>query len=420
MRASLPPFSVMQAAPRARAGEPHGLPGCAAADVGDHVDRRVPGERGAGDGIPLDELEHAVGKASGDEVGEPAPRCGAALRRLVDDGVARDERGRDEAGGGGVGVVPRGDDPDDASWLGAHEVHGARSAGERPPAHQAGDGRLVEEVGRHQRRGAGLGVQPARRRAQEVRELVRGRPDGTRRLSQVRGPLGRCRTPPSGCGGPGAADSAVNRGLDRVVGASGLEVSRGIVVWVMPVCARCRTAPNRRGAEAAHLGGVRSASPGSGSSCEYSESTRSSTTPRPRSSSTAGSSGQPRRSASRGASTGSGRCRSRPGSCRSRRCGGASTRRASAPQDLDAVAYSFDPALAKPAEDMGLEDPWDALRRMYAEARTGLPRDGAARPGPRAGPLRPPPRGPRRLGRTRRADRGGGPTLQRARARRSR
>jgi carbamoyltransferase len=37
------------------------------------------------------------------------------------------------------------------------------------------------------------------------------------------------------------------------------------------------------------------------------------------------------------------------------------------PQDLDAVGYSFDPALAKPAEDMGLDDPWDHLRVMYAE-----------------------------------------------------
>ena len=37
------------------------------------------------------------------------------------------------------------------------------------------------------------------------------------------------------------------------------------------------------------------------------------------------------------------------------------------PQDLDAVAYSFDPALAKPAEDMGLDDPWDHLRVRYAE-----------------------------------------------------
>jgi len=36
------------------------------------------------------------------------------------------------------------------------------------------------------------------------------------------------------------------------------------------------------------------------------------------------------------------------------------------PGDLDAVAYSFDPELAKPAEDMGLDDPWDHLRRLYA------------------------------------------------------
>ncbi|MGL5816895.1 MAG: carbamoyltransferase family protein [Phycicoccus sp.] len=42
------------------------------------------------------------------------------------------------------------------------------------------------------------------------------------------------------------------------------------------------------------------------------------------------------------------------------------------PDQLDAVAYSFDPALAKPAEDMGLDDPWDHLRRMYAEAAPGF------------------------------------------------
>jgi carbamoyltransferase len=38
------------------------------------------------------------------------------------------------------------------------------------------------------------------------------------------------------------------------------------------------------------------------------------------------------------------------------------------PQDLDVVGYSFDPALAKPAQDMGLFDPWDHLRIMYAES----------------------------------------------------
>ncbi|MFJ9643804.1 carbamoyltransferase family protein [Streptomyces sp. NPDC004244] len=48
------------------------------------------------------------------------------------------------------------------------------------------------------------------------------------------------------------------------------------------------------------------------------------------------------------------------------------------PQDLDAVAYSFDPSLARPAADMGLDDPWDHLRLTYAREvpgflRTALP-----------------------------------------------
>ncbi|EFF93802.1 carbamoyltransferase, partial [Streptomyces sp. e14] len=36
------------------------------------------------------------------------------------------------------------------------------------------------------------------------------------------------------------------------------------------------------------------------------------------------------------------------------------------PEDLDAVTYSFDPALARPAADLGLFDPWDPLRLEYA------------------------------------------------------
>ncbi|MGV9245745.1 carbamoyltransferase family protein [Streptomyces sp. NPDC003710] len=36
------------------------------------------------------------------------------------------------------------------------------------------------------------------------------------------------------------------------------------------------------------------------------------------------------------------------------------------PQDLDAVAYSYDPQLARPTEAMGLDDPWDHLRQTYA------------------------------------------------------
>ncbi|MEU0315725.1 carbamoyltransferase C-terminal domain-containing protein [Nocardioides sp. NPDC006273] len=35
-------------------------------------------------------------------------------------------------------------------------------------------------------------------------------------------------------------------------------------------------------------------------------------------------------------------------------------------EDLDAVAYSYDPALARPADAMGLDDPWDGLRQTYA------------------------------------------------------
>jgi carbamoyltransferase len=40
--------------------------------------------------------------------------------------------------------------------------------------------------------------------------------------------------------------------------------------------------------------------------------------------------------------------------------------------ELDAVAYSFDPRLARPAEQMGLDDPWDHLRLMYAEKAPGF------------------------------------------------
>jgi carbamoyltransferase len=37
------------------------------------------------------------------------------------------------------------------------------------------------------------------------------------------------------------------------------------------------------------------------------------------------------------------------------------------PADVDVVTYSFDPALARPAEDLGLSDPWDHLRTTYAQ-----------------------------------------------------
>jgi carbamoyltransferase len=42
------------------------------------------------------------------------------------------------------------------------------------------------------------------------------------------------------------------------------------------------------------------------------------------------------------------------------------------PEDVDAVAYSFDPALARPADEMGLSDPWDHLRITYAQRAPGF------------------------------------------------
>ncbi|OZB48730.1 MAG: carbamoyltransferase, partial [Cellulomonas sp. 14-74-6] len=42
------------------------------------------------------------------------------------------------------------------------------------------------------------------------------------------------------------------------------------------------------------------------------------------------------------------------------------------PEDVDVVAYSFDPALSKSAEDLGLHDPWDHLRTTYAEHVAGF------------------------------------------------
>jgi carbamoyltransferase len=36
------------------------------------------------------------------------------------------------------------------------------------------------------------------------------------------------------------------------------------------------------------------------------------------------------------------------------------------PADVDVVTYSFDPALVRPAEEIGVTDPWDSLRTTYA------------------------------------------------------
>ena len=40
--------------------------------------------------------------------------------------------------------------------------------------------------------------------------------------------------------------------------------------------------------------------------------------------------------------------------------------------DIDAVAYSYDPELARPADELGLDDPWDHLRQTYAQRAPGF------------------------------------------------
>lgn len=42
------------------------------------------------------------------------------------------------------------------------------------------------------------------------------------------------------------------------------------------------------------------------------------------------------------------------------------------PADVDVVAYGYDPELALPAQQMGLDDPWDALRQDYARKAPGF------------------------------------------------
>ncbi|MFD8263318.1 carbamoyltransferase [Streptomyces griseoluteus] len=42
------------------------------------------------------------------------------------------------------------------------------------------------------------------------------------------------------------------------------------------------------------------------------------------------------------------------------------------PSALDAVAYSYDPELAHPADRLGLDDPWDRLRQEYAREAPGF------------------------------------------------
>ena len=77
----------------------------------------------------------------------------------------------------------------------------------------------------------------------------------------------------------------------------------------------------------------------------------------------------------------------------------ASRRPGSTPGDLDAVAYSYDPALAMAPSDGDLiADEWEGLRTLYAERAPRFLQTALPGPRPGEGPLRRPPRRPRRVG----------------------
>ncbi|MCW2890058.1 MAG: carbamoyltransferase [Streptosporangiaceae bacterium] len=46
------------------------------------------------------------------------------------------------------------------------------------------------------------------------------------------------------------------------------------------------------------------------------------------------------------------------------------------PEDIDLVGFSYDPSLVLPAGEMGLDDPWDHLRTLFAEHAPGFLADG--------------------------------------------
>ena len=97
----------------------------------------------------------------------------------------------------------------------------------------------------------------------------------------------------------------------------------------------------------------------------YSASTPSSTTQLRHSSLMGVRSPRPRRNGSAVASMASDPCRSRPGNFRSRRSDGALAEGGLIADDLDAVAYSYDPALVDPNSG-GLDPSWEDLRTTYA------------------------------------------------------
>ncbi len=160
-----------------------------------------------------------------------------------------------------------------------------------------------------------------------------------------------------------------------------------------------------RGRDVCRPGGraVAGLSRGGDAACACSESIRCSMTRPPRWSSTARWSRRPRKSASAAASTASARCRSPPGSSRGRPRAWCLAHAGLRPDEVDLIGFSYDPALARPAAELGLDDPWDHLRITYAEQAPGFLADALPGLDPQPGPVRAAPRRARRLRRPGRA-----------------
>ena len=76
------------------------------------------------------------------------------------------------------------------------------------------------------------------------------------------------------------------------------------------------------------------------------------------------------------------------------------------PADVDLIGFSYDPALVRSAAAMGIDDPWDNLRTLYATHAPQFLAEELPGLDPARGVVRAPPRRPRRLGRRGRVRRG--------------
>ena len=198
--------------------------------MGDEVDRRVPGQRGARRARPVDDLEDALGQEGRDELGEAPPEVRAALAGLVHDGVAGDERRADQAPRHGHRVVPRRDHRGDPAGLGDHEVGRVPRALQRAPAVQRAQlGVLLERPGRGQHPAQGVVVGPPGLGLVEARELLGDAPQRPGGVAHQAGAVTGRRAGPGVAGGARPAHGGVD-----LVGARGADAAhelpgRGVV-----------------------------------------------------------------------------------------------------------------------------------------------------------------------------------------------